>query len=540
MTILGRVLKGFYPLSFFILGRFVSVLVFFDDKQEKMTTAFNKESIMTTNLSHLNPHNVWSWFEKICAIPHPTFHEQKLGDFIVEQARTVGQQYQLSVEKDAKGNIRIQKPASKGFENHQEVAIQAHYDMVAQKNKNSNHDFIHDAIQPQIKDGWVWATDTTLGADNGIGLAMALAVAFSDDIAHPPLTLILTSEEEVGMGGVQALDSHWLQMPYLINLDSEDAGELFVGCAGGRDITLDLAAKDVQKTIIQPTDEQSIIKISVTGLQGGHSGIDIHKGIANANLVLARLLAQVYAEQDFQLIHWQGGVLRNVITREAEATILANPQTIQNLVSKYADIIFAELQHSEPKLTIKTEVLADDTNPQAIVSQTDTQAMLDLIRIVPNGVLRMSDTFDGVVETSISMGIVKLEEGKLHIACLMRSLAETPKDNVCAQMEAIARTAQATITISDDYPGWQPDKDSLLLKHGINIMTNHYGKEPNIQVIHAGLECGILKGKAPHMDMISFGPNIRSAHSPKERVEIATVAECWDILLDLLKIIPKK
>lgn len=491
----------------------------------------------TNTIRDLQPKNVWQWFADICAIPHPTFHEKPLADFILQKVASDGKAFGLVGEIDDKGNIRIQKPASQGMADRAAVIIQAHYDMVAQKGKTSNHDFVNDPIKPVIQDGWVWADDTTLGADNGIGLAMALAVAFSDDIDHPPLTLIITSEEEIGMGGVQALSPDWLTEPYLINLDSEDEGALFVGCAGGRDATFTADFSLLETASL--TEQQpnlTAIQVNVSGLRGGHSGIDIHEGYANANLVLARLLSAVFEQSPFYLGQFSGGVLRNVITRDAHAIIIGDLTAIEPLIAEQVNIIAKEFAQAEPSLNIEVEAVSN-TNSQ-VIGLTDSQKVLDVLISIPNGALRMSDGFAGVVETSISMGVVSLEQGKLTIKCLMRSLAETPKDDISQRLTALARQTGLNLELSDDYPGWQPAIDSWLLTHTQPIMQQIFGNTPNIEVIHAGLECGIMSGKNPNMDMISFGPNIRAAHSPKERVEIDSVAKTWQVLLGLLKILP--
>lgn len=488
------------------------------------------------SIAQLEPAAVWRWFADICAIPHPTFHEHKLGEFIIDAVKSRGQAYGLTVQQDAKGNILIQKPArplNPTMAQRPRVAMQAHFDMVAQKGRDSTHDFVQDPIRPVVKDGWVWATDTTLGADNGIGLAMALAVAFSDDIVHPPLDIVLTCEEEVGMGGVQALSPDWLTAPALINLDSEDEGELFIGCAGGRDATFELTAA------WQPVQAATPVAISVAGLQGGHSGIDVHKGLGNANLLLARVLAILSAELPLYLQSWQGGVLRNVITREATAVVFGDHAQIAQRVPAILATLQAELHTAEPGLTLTAEPTS--TKQPLALSLADSKRVLDLLRSLPNGVLRMSDDFAGVVETSISTGVVTLAASKqadnaqLTVHCLMRSLLQTTKDDVSQRLQALADLAGARLTLSDDYPGWQPDPSSQLLGVVRDSMARHFADTPKLQVIHAGLECGILKGKAPNMDMISFGPNIRAAHSPKERVEIASVAKTWQVLLDVLK-----
>lgn len=499
---------------------------------------------MTPTINDLNPTSVWQWFADICAIPHPTFHERALGEAILQKVNDAGKAFGLTGEMDAKGNIRIQKPASQGMADKAPVIIQAHYDMVAQKGKTSTHDFANDPIKPLIKDGWVWADDTTLGADNGIGLAMGLAVAFSNDIAHPPLTLIITSEEETGMGGVQALSPDWLSEPYLINLDSEDEGALFVGCAGGRDATFTthFVNQSVDTLHTQQPNLTALV-VTVGGLRGGHSGIDINKGFGNANLVLARVLSAVFEQSPFYLSQFNGGVLRNVITRDAHAVILGDATVIEPLIKAQADIIAKELANVEPNFNV--EIASATESLTHVIGLSDSQKVLDVLLTIPTGVLRMSDSFAHVVETSMSIGVVNLdiddnqtESSVLTIQCLMRSLAETPKDELSQRLTALARQTGVSLELSDDYPGWQPATDSWLLTHTKPIMAQVFGKEPTIEVIHAGLECGILSGKNPKMDMISFGPNIRAAHSPKERVEIESVAKTWQVLLGLLKALP--
>lgn len=511
------------------------------------------KTLFDDDISQLQPTNVWQWFAQICEIPHPTFHEKPLGELILQKVKSEGQAYGLTGEMDAAKNILIQKPASPDMQHHAPIAIQAHYDMVAQKGTTSSHDFMNDPIKTIVKEGWVWADDTTLGADNGIGLAMALAVAFSDDISHPPLRLVITSEEEIGMNGVQNVSPSWLDVPYLINLDSEDEGALFVGCAGGRDATFSREFELLDNPAIhQDNPTLTTFRVNVSGLHGGHSGIDIHKGFANANLVLARILAAVYEQSPFYLHSLNGGVLRNVITRDAYAIIVGDMAVIEPMIKQQAAIIAEELTHSEPNLQVEiSQMDMDSNNAQSsttngesisydtVVGLDASQKILDVIVSIPNGVLRMSDSFVGVVETSISMGVVKLENGKFEIRSLMRSLAETPKDDVSQRLTAFARQSGISLTLSDDYPGWTPAIDSWLLTHTKPIMQQVFGQEPQIEVIHAGLECGILSGKNPKLDMISFGPSIRAAHSPKERVEIASVAKTWEVLLQLLKKIPQ-
>lgn len=479
-----------------------------------------------SELQQLQPQLVWDWFSRLCAIPHPSFHEKAIREMLVKAAQKRG----LSTEVDAKGNLRITKPATAGMESCVPVALQAHMDMVAQKGESSNHDFLRDPIKTRIEDGWMYADDTTLGADNGIGLAIGLAVMFSDDIAHPELSLIVTVEEETSMGGAEALDPQWLQMPYLINLDTEEAGEIFIGCAGGRDASFTLPLE-------WQTVKGQACMIRLSGLRGGHSGVDIDKNHANANVLLARVLSSLYARKPFSLCSFQGGELRNVITRAAEAVIVMDEEVARAAVTEIAAVLAAEWAEEQQ---LQIEVLPVDSASLHATSEQQTQQALDLLLSVPNGVLRMSDAFAGIVETSSNMGVVYTDADGMLIHCLMRSLKETPKDELSLRLSALARLSGANLSLTADYPSWTPNPDSSLLRLTSEVFSQHYGKQPPLQIIHAGLECGILSGKAPQLEMVSFGPTIRAAHSPKERVEVATVAESWAILVDLLSKIPQQ
>lgn len=476
-----------------------------------------------SDIRTLQPAAVWQWFADICAIPHPSHHEQALGDFILRRAAECG----LKAERDGTGNIRLRKPATAGLEHAPAVALQAHIDMVPQKGEGSSHCFETDPIRTRIEDGWLYADNTTLGADNGIGAAMALAAAFAEDIPHPPLSVILTVEEETGMGGALALDPDWLSVPYLLNLDSEDAGSLFIGCAGGRDVHL------LAPAAFQAAQGQAL-SVRVSGLKGGHSGIDIHKGRGNAILMLAQLLAAT--ELPFALASLQGGSLRNVLPRSAEAVLLCeDAAALTAPLQAAAQRMMQEMAAAEAGLHIDIRPVAA---PETALNPADSRRVLDACLNLPNGVLRMSDHFPGVVETSISLGRAELKADGLHLFSLMRSLAESPKDGVGERLAALARLSGADLTLDNDYPGWQPDADSALLARAQEVLQQFYGRPARIEIMHAGLECGILKSKAPHTDMISFGPDIRAAHSPKECVHIDSVGECWQILLTLLADLP--
>ncbi|WII92768.1 aminoacyl-histidine dipeptidase [Kingella negevensis] len=481
------------------------------------------------DITQLAPQTVWQWFAKICAIPHPSFHEAELVQFIIDQVQTEGKSRGMTVERDSKNNLHITKPASKGMENRAPVALQAHCDMVAQKADDSTHDFIKDPIQPRIQDQFVYANHTTLGADNGIGLAMALAVAFSDDIAHPELHIIITTEEETSMGGVNVLQPEWLSAPYLLNLDTEDDAQIFVGCAGGCDATF-------TRQYPQHAYTGKTLSVKVSGLRGGHSGVNIHEYRGNANLVLTRVLQAANQVAPVQLIAFNGGTVINAIPRSAEAIIVGDESVIAAIEAE-AKIIQTELHAVERSL--KVECTAQETTA-TVLSQADTQHFLDFVSSFPNGVLRMSDDFAGIVETSINAGVVTLEQGDFALKTLMRSLGEMQKQALKQRLAALSRLAGVEMHTHNDYPGWLPDPQSKLLELVKPLMATEFGREPTVQVIHAGLECGYLKSKAPHMDMVSFGPNIFNAHSPTEHVQIDSVAKNFELLKKVLLAIPAK
>ncbi|ULJ61664.1 beta-Ala-His dipeptidase [Wielerella bovis] len=485
------------------------------------------------DITQLNPQTVWQWFAKICAIPHPSYHETALIDYLLKRVQTDGVQYGLRAEKDSKGNLRIIKPATQGMKNRAAVVLQSHCDMVSQKTDDSTHNFLTDPIQTIIKDNrFVYADRTTLGADNGIGLAMALAVAFSHNIAHPELHIIVTTEEETSMGGAKALNPEWFNgIPYLLNLDSEDDAQLFIGCAGGSEVEFNQYYTTQKQTA-------TTLTIKVFGLHGGHSGIDIHKYRGNANLLLTRLLAHSHSVSPINLVSFNGGTAINAIPRSAEATIVGDIRIITAEIEKLTKIIQSELQFVENNLQVEC-ITHKNTNVTAL-SHTDTHRILNFVMSFPNGVARMSDSFAGVVETSINAGIILLKEGQFTLQSLARSLGQTQKEAFVQRLAALAQLANMNMSVLDDYPGWLPNPHSPLLGLVQNIMAEHFGKEPLVQVIHAGLECGYLRAKAPHTDMVSFGPNIFNAHSPTEHVEIESVQSNFALLLKILANIPER
>ncbi|HGW3769475.1 TPA: cytosol nonspecific dipeptidase [Enterobacter cloacae] len=484
-----------------------------------------------SELSQLSPQPLWDIFAKICSIPHPSYHEEQLAEHIMGWAKEKG----LHAERDQVGNILIRKPATAGMENRKPVVLQAHLDMVPQKNNDTVHDFTKDPIQPYIDGDWVKARGTTLGADNGIGMASALAVLADDSVQHGPLEVLLTMTEEAGMDGAFGLQANWLQADILINTDSEEEGEIYMGCAGGIDFisTLPLSREAV------PAGFQTF-KLTLKGLKGGHSGGDIHLGLGNANKLLARFLAGHAAELDLRLVDFNGGTLRNAIPREAFATVAvpaAKADELKKLSSVYLDILKNELSAKEKNLTVVLESVSTD---KAALTTQSRDTFIQLSNATPNGVIRNSDVAKGVVETSLNVGVVTMGDDSAEIICLIRSLIDTGKEYVVSMLESLGTLAGAKTSAKGSYPGWQPDASSPVMALVRETYQRLFNSTPNIQVIHAGLECGLFKKPYPNMDMVSIGPTITGPHSPDEQVHIESVGHYWTLLTELLKAIPAK
>jgi dipeptidase D len=485
-----------------------------------------------TQIKDIQPKEVWSIFEQMLQIPRPSKHEDK----IQEWAENFGKSLGLETVKDDAGNVIIKKPATPGMENRKGVILQGHLDMVPQKNSDKVHDFEKDPIEAFIDGDWVTANGTTLGADNGIGVSAALAVLASKSLKHGPLEVLLTATEETGMDGASGLKPGMLDGEILINTDSEDEGELYVGCAGGEDanITFSYTEEEIPNGFIA-------MKLSVTGLKGGHSGIDIPLGRGNANKIFFRIL-NIAKEQGVRLAAIEGGNLRNAIPREAFGVVIveeAKAADFAALVEEVADVIKSELSFTEPNLDVALET----TELPAVVMDEETQSKLTAAIIAcPNGVIRMSDSMEGLVETSTNLAIVKSdsETKTISCGCLMRSSVDSAKEELATRIKAVFELAGAEVFFSGDYPGWKPNMDSPILKTMQRVYNEKYGKIPKIMAIHAGLECGILAGNYPHWDMISFGPTIRFPHSPDEKVNIETVQKFWEFLVNILENVPVK
>lgn len=483
-----------------------------------------------TEISSIEPKPLWQWFDKICAIPHPSHYEDELAEFIVDWAKSLS----LFAERDEVGNVLIRKPATKGMENRQKVALQAHLDMVPQANEGIDHDFTKDPIQPYIDGEWVTAKNTTLGADNGIGLVSCLAVLESNDIAHPDLEVLLTMTEETGMDGAEGLRPNWLEADILINTDTEDNGEIYIGCAGGEDAQFDIPVQYEANTF------DYALQISLKGLCGGHSGCDIHTTRANAIKLMSRFLGALKQKFVFQIMDIQGGSIRNAIPREARVDIAFSSKDKTEIIAyinQYETMLKQELALAEPNLVFLIE---DTSLASNIFTQDTTHKVINTLTVFPNGVMRNSDAVEGVVETSLSVGVLETLNEKVSLIILTRSLIEEGKDEIQEKLNCLAELIGGSVEFSGRYPGWNPDRNSKITPIVKKIYDELLGYEAQIKVIHAGLECGLLKKTYPNVDMVSIGPTIRNAHSPDEKVHIPAVKIYWDLLIELLKNIPTK
>lgn len=483
------------------------------------------------DIRQLEPQALWQHFHSLTQIPRPSGKKELIGKFLEDFGKSLG----LETISDEIGNVLVRKPATPGMGDRKPVILQAHMDMVPQKNTGVHHNFETDPIETYIDGEWVTAKDTTLGADNGIGVAAAMAVLASKNIAHPAIEMFITVDEETGMHGAFGLQPGFLKGEILINMDSEDEGELYVGCAGGVDANIDFRYHEVGV----PKGDVAV-KVSLTGLKGGHSGVDIHLQRANANKLMFRFLKDAVANYEARLAMIDGGSLRNAIPREAFALITVpeeGVEDIQKLISTYEDLFIKEYQGVEDNISFKGEIT---TLPSGLIPEEIQDDLINGVTACPNGVFRFIPELPTVVETSNNLAIVKSDGNKIECKCLIRSSAESRKQELASMVVSTFALAGAKVELSGDYPGWQPNLKSPILKEMTKVYENNYGKTPKIMIIHAGLECGILGIHYPQMDMISFGPTIRYPHSPDEKVNIATVQKFWDFLLATLQNIPIK
>ncbi len=481
-------------------------------------------------LASLKPELVWKHFENICNYPRPSKKETKVVQYVLNVIKELGLEY----EQDSFGNILVRKSATPGFENRKTVCLQGHLDMVCEKNSDVQHDFDNDPIQPYIDGDWVKARGTTLGADNGIGVAAALAVMESKDIQHGPLEFLFTLDEETGLTGASNLKPGFVKADILLNLDSEEDGSFYIGCSGGKDTEgkFNFSKEEV------PADSIAY-KVKVTGLKGGHSGLDIHLGRGNAIKILARLLWNLQNQFCIRLSKIEGGSKRNAIPREAFAEIVftnGKEKDLEEYVNYYNSVVKSENATVEPDLKVEIEKA---TQPAFVIDKKTQMNLLNALYALPHGVIKMSADLPDLVETSTNLATITFGD-KIVVGTSQRSSVDTEKEDVVIMNRCVFLLAGAEVKHGEGYPGWKPDVNSEILRVMKEVYKNKYGKEPEVKAIHAGLECGIIKEKYPEMDMISFGPTIMGAHSPDERVQISTVQKFYDLLIEVLKNIPLK
>jgi len=483
-------------------------------------------------IKNLNPELMWRYFDQITQVPRPSKKEEKIVRFLLDFAEQNG----LEAKKDAANNVLIRKPATTGKENLKTVILQSHVDMVCEKNSDTVFNFETDPIQTRIEDGWVKATGTTLGADDGIGVAAALAILASKDIEHGPLACLFTTDEETGLTGAYALQKEFLAGDILINLDSEEWGEFCIGCAGGKN-----TAGTFTYTKTSAPTGYFWFEVQVGGLNGGHSGSDIHVGLGNANKILTRYLWGLLQECPLVIASIDGGNLHNAIAREAKA-IAGVPAAFKEqtivLLNQLQAQVSAELAKVDPNVQLTIQSVE---TPQDSIDFETEKTLIHTLYALPHGVFGMSHEISGLVETSTNLASVKMKDDcKIVITTSQRSSTKSKKTDIVNKVTSIFRLAGAEVVSSEGYPGWKPNPDSTVLKLSKIIFEKLFGEEPKVIAIHAGLECGLFFEKNSGLDMISCGPTILGAHSPDERMEIETVEKWWKLLVELLKAIPAK
>lgn len=479
---------------------------------------------MTTAIQELSPSPLWKHFADLNAVPRPSKKEERVIDFMMNFGKSLG----LTTSRDEIGNVLISKPASAGREDRPTVALQSHLDMVHQKNSDTDFDFSSQGIQMLVENDWVKADGTTLGADNGIGVAAMMAVLASNELVHPPLEALFTIDEETGMTGAKGLKGGWLKATYLLNLDTEDDDELTIGCAGG----VDIEGKGSYPTEAVP-EGHSTFRLSLTGLRGGHSGMDIHLGRGNANKLMNRLLYRLQAKVGARLSELDGGGLRNAIPRESFAVITVAEEKqdqLRALVGELESAYQVEYSSTDPGLRLQLE----PAQAESVAGQDFLANFLRALYALPSGIYRMSPEVEGLVQTSNNLARVEVKAGEFSVVCLSRGSVDSEKMDLAQTVSCALELAKATVKFEGAYPGWAPRPESDIVKIMSSLYRELFADEPHIKACHAGLECGILGQNYPEMQMISFGPNIVGPHSPDERVQISSVQKFWKLLTQTL------
>lgn len=483
-----------------------------------------------SEIKNLQPAAIWRNFYALTQVPRPSGHLEKIQKFLLDFAKEAG----VEAFQDPAGNIIMRKPATPGYENRKTVALQSHMDMVPQKAPESNHNFTTDPIETHIKDGWVYANNTTLGADNGLGVAAIMGVMEDKTLKHGPIEGLITADEETGMFGANDLPKGELNADILMNLDSETWGKFVIGSAGGVDVTATMEYQEVEN------DQEAAVKVTLQGLRGGHSGLEIHEGRANANKEMVRLVHKAIATLGARLACWHGGNMRNAIPFKAETVLTlpkSNVEALKKLVAEQCETVKDEYKTIEKNV----EFFATDTeNPQFLPPVEIQDNLVGAIYACHNGVTRMIPSYPDVVETSSNLAIIDIEGGKAAIKILARSSREDMKEYIATQLQSCFNMAGMKVTCSGSYGGWDPNPNSEVLKMMMDIYKEQIGKEGIIQVDHAGLECSIILEKYPNLDVVSFGPNIRSPHTATERCEIASAEPFWNLLTAALERVPEK
>ncbi len=483
-----------------------------------------------SEIRNLKPEGLWRNFDELTKIPRPSGHTQKVRQYLVDFGKRIG----IEAFVDSGNNVIFRKPATPGYENRKTVVLQAHFDMVPQKAPSSNHNFEIDPIQTRIIDGWVYGTDTTLGADNGLGIAAIMAVMESKDLTHGPLEAVLTNDEETGMFGANDLPTDVLTGDILMNLDSETWGKFVIGSAGGVDIDTSLSYKEVEN------DQEAAVKVILKGLKGGHSGLEINEGRANANKEMVRLVCKAVAELGARLSSWDGGNMRNAIPFKAEVVLAlpkANVRALEEMVAKQQEMVADEFKLIEDGVEFFCEKV---DVPKALVPVEIQDNLIKTITACHDGVLRFIPAYPNVVETSSNLAIIKITPSEASFKVLTRSSREDMKEVVVNRVISCFDMAGMKSVTSGDYGGWDPNPNSEVLNLLKKIYKEQNGEEAIVQVDHAGLECSIILGKYPNMDVVSFGPTIRSPHTAAERAEIASCEPFWNLLVKALEEVPVK
>jgi dipeptidase D len=486
---------------------------------------------MANVLAGIEPQIVWDIFEGICQIPRPSKKEEKIAAYIKNWAR----ERNFEIQEDELGNFVIRKPATPGMENRKGVCIQGHIDMVCEKNADVEFDFDNDPIQPYIDGDWVKAKGTTLGADNGVGVAMGMAIIASDDIAHPDMEILCTLDEETGLTGAMQLGRDLLKSDILINLDSEEDGHFTIGCAGG----LNTRGIYPYKADSVPANHTAY-KVTVKGFKGGHSGIEIHDERGNAAKFMNRLLWNLTNDMNIRVADFNSGNKHNAIPREAFANVMVPNDRVADFdkaVKDYHNQTVAEYKTKEPNINIFAEK-ADA--PSRVMEAGMQKALLSSFYAMPHGVYRMSPDIKGLVQTSTNFAIIETKDDTIEVLTSQRSSVESEKKDMAAVVQNCFELGGAEVIFGDGYPAWEPNMDSPILQEAIEIFKKVFDKEPVIEAIHAGLECGLVGEKYPEMDMLSFGPTLKEVHTPDEMISIPTTQNCWKLLVEIIKHIPEK